>query len=483
MGLPAAEPAAAIHGRPVRVAALVALFGLAALQFGWNAAAQPGFWGYDEAAHAAVAFGIHETGALPHPLSGWSTFHPPLNALLGAGSLAILGESSGRVALFGLRLPSLLGGLLLGAALFLAALPRFGFLAAWMAAAIALFLPVTQLAASMVGNEALAAGFAALALLPLLSLQREPDDPRQAVLFGLFAGLACATKFTGLWTLALAGGLLLRPGPRPWRSLALCIGVAFLVAGPFYLRNVATTGTPLPMTRELQPMKHFEERMQFAPRQLADYVGMPWSCGQYPYITVVAEGGGAIRGVNPSMQNVPCLLYAGLWFDPFGIRGGRTGPMAGVGWGVLLLGLGVVPTFVLLYGLGGALRAIVESRGRAEATPLVLLLGFGLGSFAAFTWMAPSLAAAKASYLLPLVVPAGFLFASGLARSAPGVRIALCSASGAAAALAALVFTTGVVFPPSDAAASLEYWTRIGEVLPESHIVEAVTRLLDVPSG
>ncbi len=43
----------------------------------WNAWTQPGFWGYDEGAHAAYALAIRETGALPHPLSGWSSFHPP----------------------------------------------------------------------------------------------------------------------------------------------------------------------------------------------------------------------------------------------------------------------------------------------------------------------------------------------------------------------------------------------------------------------
>lgn len=483
MASPAAEPSAAIRGRPVRVAALGLLFALAALQFAWNAAAQPGFWGYDEGAQAAVAFGIAETGRLPHPLSGWSTFHPPLNPLLGAGVLALLGDDSpARVALFGLRLSSMLGALALGAALFGLVLPRFGFAVAWLAAALALFLPVTQLAASMVGNEALAAGFAALALLPLLSLQRDPDDGRQALLFGLFAGLACATKFTGAWTLALAVCPWLRSGGRAWRSLAVCLGVAFLVAGPFYLRNVATTGTPLPMTRNLQPMKHFEQRLQLRPRQLTDYLGVPWRCGQYPYITVVAEGGGAILGANPSMQNVPCLLYAGLWFDPFGIRGGRSGPTAGVGWGVLLLGLGLVPTLLLLHGLALALLSVWRSRGRAEETPLVLLLGMGLGSFAAFTWMAPSLAAAKASYLLPLVVPAGCCFAAGLSRFGPRVQRILCVACGLAAALAAFVFTTGVVFPPSDARASREYWTRIGQVLPDSHIVPAVARLLDAPT-
>jgi 4-amino-4-deoxy-L-arabinose transferase-like glycosyltransferase len=481
MGSPAAESSAAIRGRPARVAAIALLFTLAALHFGWNAAAQPGFWGYDEAAHAAVAFGIAETGTLPHPLSGWSTFHPPVNALLGAGALTLLDGSSGRAALFGLRLPSLLGALLLGVALFGLVLPRFGFAAAWLASALALFLPVTQLAASMVGNEALAAGLAALALPPLLAWQREPEDRSQALLFGLLAGLACATKFTGAWTLALAACPWSKSGGRAWRSLALCVGVALLVAGPFYLRNVATTGTPVPMTRNLQPMKHFEQRLQLRPRQLSDYLPLPWRCASYPYVTVVAPGGGAILGVNPAMQSVPCLLYAGLWFDPFGIRGGRTGPSAGVGWGLLLLGLGLVPTLLVLHGLGLALRAVVRSRGHAEETPLVLLLALGLGSFASFSWIAPSLAAAKASYLLPLVAPAGCLFAAGLARFAPSVQRVLYSVCGVAVAVAAFVFTTGVVFPPTAPEASREYWTRIGQVMPDSHIVPAVARLIDAP--
>ena len=454
-----------------RRAALASLFGIAAVLLCWNAAAQPGFWGYDEGAHAAVAFGIAETGALPHPLSGWSTFHPPLHALFGAGVLRVLEGASGATAVVGLRLLSGLGVLLLGAAVFALLRPRFGFGVAWWATALALFLPVTQLAGSMVGNEALAAGLAAAALVPLQAWMHDADDRRPALLFGLLAGLACATKFTGAWTLALAALPWWRSGGRSWRPLLLCGLAALLVAGPFYLRNVVTTGTPLPMTRNLQPMKHFEARLEPRPRALRDYLPVPWRCGTYPYVTVVAEGGGASLGVNPAMQSVPCLLYTGVWFDPFGIRGGRTGPQAGVGWGRLLLAFGLVPTLLMLHGAALAARSAVRSRGRAEETPWVVLLALGLGSFVGFSWAAPSLAAAKASYLLPLVAPASGAFALGLSRFGDDARRALVSLCAMALVASACVFTTGVVFPPTPAEGSREYWTRIGEVLPDSHIV------------
>jgi hypothetical protein len=463
-----------------RRAALGGLLLLAAAHYGWNAAAQPGFWGYDEGAHAAYALSILEGGGLPHPLSGWSSFHPPLYHALAAGLWRVLEPLGPAAVLIGLRLLSALG-VLAAAAVVHALVRRAGSseALALAAAALVLFVPVAQLAGSMIGNEALAAGLAALALLQLDSLQRDPRRPGAAAGAGLFAGLAWATKFSGAWVVAACAVPFLRRdlGPRGRWAALLCLGVAVGVAAPVYVRNAALTGTPLPMTRTLDPMKRQEASLMVQPRRWTDYVVVPAACGRYPYVAVVVEGG-VWAGLNPAMQSVPCLTYAGVWFDPFGLRATRLDPREGLGWGRWLLYAGLAPTLLVVLGLARGLGRAWASRGRDPGAPLVVVAALaGLG-YGVFSWLAPSLGAAKASYLLPALAPAGVFFASGAALLGPRVRAAALVASLAAAALAAWTFTTGAVFAAADPQISRGFWLRVGAELPDSYIRETVVRLL-----
>jgi len=450
----------------------------------WNAWAQPGFWGYDEGAHAGYALaildGIRASGTLPHPLSGWSSFHPPLYHLLAAAAWRLLDGAPPQVLFLALRMIAGLGILAAGAVVHHLARRLTGSDAiALCAAALTLFVPVAQLAGTMLGNEALAAGFAALALPPLVSLQEDPRRLRSAVWAGLFAGLALATKYSGAWTLAVCVVPFLRRDldAHGVRALGACFAVALLVAGPVYARNVALTGTPVPFTRTLEPMREHEQRMFVRERRVSDYLTVPLRCGQHPFVQVLTPDG-RIAGTERAMLNVPCLTYAGLWFDPFGIRANRSTPEQGILVGFALMLLGVIPTGVMLLGLGRGLARMVTRRDRARETPLVALALLGAASYVGFTWIAPSLSAAKASYLLPLLAPAGVFFSTGAEMLPRPLRIAALALSALAAVAAAWVFTTGAVFPPAQALGSKFYWGTIGEQLPDSHIVEAVRRLI-----
>lgn len=461
-------------------AGIAAVLALVAAQGLWNAAAQPGFWGYDEGAHAGFALAIRE-GGLPHPLSGWVTFHPPAAHVAAAAAWALAEPFGARASLVALRLPSLFGALALVAAAWwlarrLGASERLALCAALVAGA----LPPVQLAASMIGNEAFAAGAAAVALCALVSLQQDPRRSRVAVVAGAFAGLAAATKFSGLCLLATCALPYLRRDldARALRAAALCAAAGLAVAGPVYLRNVVTAGTPLPTTRtEKAPMVAGEAVFDPGPRRLADYASIPLTCGQHPYIQIVSEGG-LVAGLDPAMRSVPCLVYTGLWFDPFGVRATRLHPRDGVGWGVALLYAGLVPSLLVALGFARMTARSLRSRGRAPEAPLVLASALCAGSFLAFTWMIPSLVATKSSYLLPLVPPAAVAFTHGCALLPPLARRAAVALSLAAAALAFAVFTTGVVFAPAPREISLAFWTRVGAALPGSHIAEAAQRLL-----
>jgi 4-amino-4-deoxy-L-arabinose transferase-like glycosyltransferase len=462
-------------------AALAAAFALIAAQYLWNAAAERAFWGYDEGGHAGYALSIRERGVLPDPLSGWSTFHPPAAHLLAAGAWALAEPLGPRASLVALRLPSLLG---VGAvALVVFSLARRGTgseTLAGLAAALSLCVPVAQLSATMIGNEGLCAGFTALALAALYGLQRDPRRMRLAVCAGLCAGLAAATKYTGLWSAATCALPFLRRdlGRRGLAAGAACAATLLAVAGPVYVRNEVLAGTPFPMTRTREPMRGGEVLLTLRPRRVADYVTVPWDCGRYPYVTVVGAGG-LWTGINPAMQSVPCLAYAGFWWDPFGVRATRVDPEEGLTWGVLLLYAGLVPTGILALGFARLAARALRSRGRAPEAPLLLLCALGAGSFVGFTWLAPSLAAAKSSYLLPLLAPAGVAFAEGCAAlPRPAQRVGTLL-SLLAATLALYAFTVGTVFATSSREISLAYWTSVGRALPGSFIGEAARRLLE----
>jgi len=458
----------------------------AAAHSAWNAWSLPALLGYDAAGHAGYALAIARDARVPHPLSGWSTFHPPAWHLLAAAlwrAVEPLGPDALRVAL---RAPGALAWLAAGLALH-RALRRLGAGAdtAWTAAALFYFVPVNQLAVAMIGNEAFAAACAALAIPCLLRLQAEPRDLRAAVGAGLAAGLALATKYSGAWVAAACALPFARRelGRGGRRALAACALAGAAVAGPAYVRALAETGSPFPMTRTREPMRSAEENLVLRERRASDYLWFPFSCLRRPSVQHVAGRPGAFSNRNPAMQSVPCLVYAGLWYDTFAQRV-PIEQHADAQWlGPLVTGLGLVPTALLLAGLALAARDLVKSRGRSRDAPLVAMAALAMASFAVFTWRAPSLAAAKASYLMPLAGAAAVFFARGAGALPRRARAAALAASLAAAGVAAWVFTSGALFPPDLARLQVEarVWSRIGEALPGSRIGEAVAILAGPP--
>jgi hypothetical protein len=460
----------------------------AGAQYAWNAWSIPALVGYDAAAHAGYALAIAREGRLPHPLSGWSTFHPPAWHLAAAalwGALEPFGPAALRV---GLRA--------LGAAAWLAAgiavhralrHTGAGPATAFVALALFYFAPVNQLSAAMIGNETFAAACAAFALPFLFRLQADPRDLGAAAGAGLAAGLALATKFTGAWVAAACALPFARRGldRRALRALAVCAGLASAVAGPAYLRSAVLTGTPLPMTRTREPMRSLEANLVLRPRAVSDYLWIPADCLRRPSVQHVAGAPGAFANRNPAMASVPCLVYAGLWYDPFAQRVPIVRHRDREWLGPVLTALGLVPTLLVAAGLALAARELGRTRGRSRDAPLVAMAALAAANFAAFSWIAPSLAAAKASYLLPLAAPSAVFFARAAEALPARLRAAALAASGVAAAAAALVFTSGVCFEPDLARARTEalVWQRIGGALPGSRIAEAVRALEEPLAG
>jgi 4-amino-4-deoxy-L-arabinose transferase-like glycosyltransferase len=440
----------------------------------------PPLSGYDAGAHAGYLLTLAREGRLPHPLEGWSTFHPPLYYLLGSAVWRALEPHGPRALAAGLQGLSAAAGLATGLASY--ALVRrlgAGLAVAWVATALVLFVPCQQMAAVMIGNEALAAAFSAAALLPLLSLQRDPGRAGQSALAGLCAGLALATKYTGAFAALACAVPFLRAdlGRRERRALAAGALVTIALALPVYARNLWLTGTPLPILREHEPTRSQEERNVLRPRRPADYLWPSPAALWRPSIYHVRGDSTSELRRNPAMTSVWGLAYASIWYDAFAHRIPTPYHRDGIWSGRLLVLLGLVPTALLLAGLGLATRDALRTRGRSPDAPLAALWLAGLAGFVAFTAWAPSLVAVKGSYLLPLAPAGAACFARAAAALPAPARAAALAVSAAAALFAALVFSEGLVFRPQPPQKMAAVWRVLGSQLPTSNIVEAVDRL------
>ncbi len=462
--------------------AWIALFSGAAVQYAWNAWNVTPLTGYDAAAHAAYALSIREDGGLPNPYDTFSSFHPPLYYALAAALWALLEPLGPRWVVAGLRAPGALALLAAGAVSARVVL-RLGspWPVAWVATALVLFVPCIQLAGAMVGNEALAAGLSALAIPPLLALQRNPRDARAALWTGGLAGLALAAKYSGGFVAVACAVPFLRRDfdRRMLRSLGALLALGALVAGPVYARNAILTGTPVPVVRQVEPMKSAEDANVLRPRRVVDYLWLDPRALLRPSIHHVAGSPPPPPPRrNPAMTNVWGLAYASAWYDAQGHRIPLAYHRDGVAAGPLLALLGIAPTGVLLLGFLLALSEAARRRLRSPDAPLVVASLIGLAAFVAFTAFAQSTVSVKASYLIPLAPAAAAFFARGAGRLRGVLRRATLALGAAAALAAALVFSSGLWFPPQPPEWMGARWLLLGEVLPHSHITEATRRLV-----
>lgn len=443
----------------------------------------PPLTGYDGPGHAGYILTILTEHRLPHPTEGWSTFHPPLYYLLGTAIWWALEPLGPQAVVAGLRLLGGLPGVAAGWVSY-RLVRRLGgdFATAWMAAALVLFLPAAQMAAAMEGNEAFAAGVAAMAFLPLLALQRDPRDVRAAAMAGMFSGLAVISKFSG-FAVAAAGAVPFARrdlDARALRALGVAALLGLAVAAPVYARNVALTGRVFPMARDYEPMRSVEQKLIIRPRRVADYFWVDRDCLLRPSMFHLAGLPARRNNRNPAMVSVPGLLHASLWYDPFGHRVPIRYHEDGVRAGPTLVLLGLVPTAATLLGFAALVWRSVRSAGRAPEAPFVAMAALGTGAFLAYTWISQSSASVKGSYLLPLAPAAAVFFAEGVRRVGRRAGAAVLAVSGLAVIAAAVVFTEGLVFD-SDPLLGQRLLARWSVMMPSAHLTDAVTRLLGQP--
>ena len=450
----------------------------------WNVLYVAPLTGFDAPGHMGYALTILRELRLPHPTEGWSTFHPPLYYAVTAAVWGVLEPLGPRAVLVGIRLLGVAAGL--AAALVTHHLVRRlggSRAVAFVATALVLFVPCVQMSATMEGNEAFAAGVAALGLPALLSLHADPRNVRTALVTGLFAGLAAITKFTGLALVAACVVPFLRTDlDRAMLRALAALGFVFaLVAAPIYGRNVLVAGTPFPLTRTRDPMYTAERVQVIRPRRVLDYFTIHLDNFVRPSVFHLTRLPGSFRNRNRAMTSVPGLLYASFWYDPFAHRIPIHQHRDGIRSGPTMLALGLVPTLLMLAGLVIATWRSLKRRLRVPEAPLVAMAFAGTAMLVLHTWTAQSTASVKGTYLLQLAPVGGVFFAQAAMCLRGRWRLAALLASLAAAAAATAVFTVGILFWTPQP--GVQTWTAWGKRLPGSHIQEALHFFFSPPGS
>ena len=264
--------------------ALPWLFAAAAIFWAWNALSLSPLWGYDGPGHAAYIETLRQ-GRWPHPLEGWSTFHPPLYYALAALVWRVTEGLGAEATLLGLRVISG-ASWLATAACIVAALRALGIGGRPVLVCVAVWLgmPCAHMASAMIGNESLAALLAAAATWQLLHWHARADSWRRASALGLLCGLAIATKVSAVFVAGATIVTLLayRDDRRVHRAFAALVLVSVAVAGPVLLRNWSVAGTPLPMARDHEPMKSTEASQVIREREIGDYLWLDPRTLSYP---------------------------------------------------------------------------------------------------------------------------------------------------------------------------------------------------------
>ena len=407
-----------------------------------NAVRYPPRWGFDAMFNERYVRLLMESWTLPAPDTDWSTAHPPLYYYLSAAIGRTLGHTDSLMTIVPTRLAGTLAGLAtiaLAVALVRRVDPECP-RRALLAAALLLFLPVHIYMSAMLNEEILASAFVSLALVgtawPLAKQSRDRNWLRAAGI-GFAAGLALLTKLSGALVAIAAAlcygleGLRCRRLPAALRCVAVIGGVALVVGGWYYLRNLALYGYLYPQDLATHSVM-FE--MPPGTRSIGDYFRIPLATWTDP------------QPLAPDLlHSIWGATYMSAWHEGHGHFLPANNPTA-KRMGTLILVLALLPTAAFVAGIGrGARRALRAPEG--PDTPLLLLVALTAAGYVAFTWGNPWFVTVKASYLLGLSVPFAFYASEMLASWTEGSGAgALCVWGGMAALLLAVcaTFTYGI---------------------------------------
>ena len=365
--------------------------------------------GFDEAAHEQYVKFIQEKDALPLPNDGWEMHQPPLYYLICAELLTFCeftaGTDDAQIPLRSIN--GVLGGVQCW--LSLLCLRRL-FPGNWQAQAagflVAAFLPPEICLSMYITNDPLAGVFITLAFYFFLRLEQVEKSNAwlyiglgtslgTAILAKLSASLAVPAFFFGVgWRLVTQRKFALIDWSRSMGVMALAL---VLVSGWHYWRVWMQIGAlPLPNSQTGPAMSWWADP--------------GFRTGSYYWHFGQALVSPLFSGVHSFADGI----YSTLWGD--GLIGGRAQMLGRPPWNYDLMNAGylisLAPTVLTLIGLAVFFGRSFSRRESEGMLVLGICFLFAAGIFY-LTLRTPYLAAVKAFYAIPAIVPFSALFAAG----------------------------------------------------------------------
>ncbi|MFN2376341.1 MAG: hypothetical protein ABR538_07370, partial [Candidatus Binatia bacterium] len=444
-----------------------------------NALTYPSLRAFDGFGHFIYIWFMAENWRVAPPTSGWSFFHPPLYYWLMASIWTVFEQVDPVARLrIGTALTATLGltqGVvtLLVARRYFPGKPRIHLLAT----GLMLFLPVHLFTAGYLGNEPLNAVLCSLTLGVTLWVLREPGWRRGAVL-GACLGAVLLTKFTALAFVAGALGsvglqtLVRRDWRRGFLALMTASSVMLSMCGWFYVRNVVEYGDPFKVSRDEFLVRRHENLQSVGKRDLLEYVLFdPLIIYRPQWPRGVPLSGELPPGVthSPLRESVWTGVFANAFFDAVGaqVLPPITQSEESRRSGQLLLGLGLLPSILVVVGIATAVRRLWKQGWDDTLGPMLLTFAFMVAIFVQATRTVPMNAAVKATYMTPASVIFAFWFALGSDRLAawrPRLLPWLMGWCGVLALASVVVFTNGVFVARDwldDASTNSPVWKNI----------------------
>jgi hypothetical protein len=410
-----------------------------------NMIAIPAYVGFDAMAHFQYIRFVATNQTLPLANQGWQAFQAPLYYAISAPIHALFADAMAQSTLIKLqRIVPLLCGLVQIEILYRTA--RVGFPARpdlqIIATVAGALLPMRIYMCQVVGNEPLAGCLTSLVILMALCLLTDEVRRRGGIFvagLGVVWGLAILSKVTAiilapllLIAIAVHGRKIGDAAIRLVGKGALLFGACLATAGWFFVWNWIRYGKPL--VHPGDPIWKFD-----------------WSQdpGYRTWSQLASFGESLSHPVYSGAVGFWDSLYSTLWLDGFlsGIAVFRVRPPWNDDFMLVGAWLGLIPTALLLLGLGAPLRKrLAESRAALlfASGCLVLYIAAILD-----VWLRlPVYSAAKASYTLGLAPCYGLLIAAGAeaflrGRFTRSLTVAMVSCWAVAAFLAYFVRTGG----------------------------------------
>ncbi len=379
-----------------------------------NSIAYPVPRGYDSFGHVMYIWYLLKTGRIPLANEGWSFFHPPLFFAIAAAMWRVLRHVDPIRVMHLISLVFSLLGLVPAWISYLIVRRYFGArpLLLLLAPTFVLFLPVCIYTAPMIGNEGLHAVLCAVIVYCLLRTLDEWSLAWASAL-GTSLGLALLTKFTATGMVLSATMVILAVGwhrhqwRRPIRVLAVALSIAVVISGWFYVRNAVVFRNPFQMSRDFFFVQRIENAQARGARVLGDYFSFDRSIFEIPSMFPAGR---------PAIRSVWTGVFANTWFDAFGgwFTPGANRHLLVRKWGQRILALAVVPTMLVLIGLGTALWRLARQGWDDTLVAMLVVFGVIIGMYVQFTRSVAIYSALKASYLLPVTVVFSFWLTLGL---------------------------------------------------------------------